>query len=252
MASSRGQGGIQQLLTAEQEAQHIVNAARSSKMARLKQAKEEAEREIAEYRAQMEREFQRKLTESSGDSGANVKRLDQETEVKIHHLKTEAARVSQDVVNMLLKQVLFSIPDTGSVSSHACGLICDPPPFANLKISRYPQSPEISDLNDDIAFRTRNTDEFILGRLTLDMEQADETSGLVLIGKIVGLKPPAKSYHHGSYLCGLEICVGAQDWCPPGEVKQNDGGWLKHGFNPLLRAPMLQGFYWNRCIAGGR
>lgn len=29
MESSRGQGGIQQLLAAEQEAQHIVNAARS-------------------------------------------------------------------------------------------------------------------------------------------------------------------------------------------------------------------------------
>lgn len=29
MASNRGQGGIQQLLAAEQEAQHIVNAARS-------------------------------------------------------------------------------------------------------------------------------------------------------------------------------------------------------------------------------
>lgn len=29
MASNRAQGGIQQLLAAEQEAQHIVNAARS-------------------------------------------------------------------------------------------------------------------------------------------------------------------------------------------------------------------------------
>ena len=29
MESSRGQGGIQQLLAAEQEAQHIVNAART-------------------------------------------------------------------------------------------------------------------------------------------------------------------------------------------------------------------------------
>lgn len=29
MASNRSQGGIQQLLAAEQEAQHIVNAARS-------------------------------------------------------------------------------------------------------------------------------------------------------------------------------------------------------------------------------
>ena len=31
-ASNRGQGGIQQLLAAEQEAQHIVNAARNGKV----------------------------------------------------------------------------------------------------------------------------------------------------------------------------------------------------------------------------
>ncbi|KAF8394988.1 hypothetical protein HHK36_018927 [Tetracentron sinense] len=105
MESNRGQGGIQLLLAAEQEAQHIVNAARNAKLARLKQAKDEAEKEIAEYRAQMEAEFQRKVAESSGDSGANVKRLEVETEAKIHHLKTEAARISHDVVHMLLKQV---------------------------------------------------------------------------------------------------------------------------------------------------
>ncbi|CAB4284290.1 unnamed protein product [Prunus armeniaca] len=105
MASNRGQGGIQQLLAAEQEAQHIVNAARSAKMARLKQAKDEAAKEIAEYRAQMELEFQKKVAASSGDSGANVKRLELETQQKIKHLSTEAARISSDVVQMLLKQV---------------------------------------------------------------------------------------------------------------------------------------------------
>lgn len=105
MEANRGQNGIQLLLTAEQEAQHIVNAARTAKMARLKQAKEEAEKEIAEFRAQMEAEFRRKVAESSGDSGANVKRLEQETEVKIHHLKTQAARISHDVGHMLLRHV---------------------------------------------------------------------------------------------------------------------------------------------------
>uniref|UniRef100_A0A6P4BL69 V-type proton ATPase subunit G n=1 Tax=Ziziphus jujuba TaxID=326968 RepID=A0A6P4BL69_ZIZJJ len=105
MASNRAQGGIQQLLAAEQKAQHIVNAARSAKTARLKQAKEEAEKEIAEYRAHVELEFKKKLAASSGDSGANVKRLEQETDAKIHHLKTEAARISNDVVQMLLKHV---------------------------------------------------------------------------------------------------------------------------------------------------
>lgn len=54
MDANRRQSGIQQLLAAEQEAQQIVNAARAAKSARLRQAKEEAEREIAEYRAQME------------------------------------------------------------------------------------------------------------------------------------------------------------------------------------------------------
>ncbi|KAL4338933.1 hypothetical protein AHAS_Ahas12G0259700 [Arachis hypogaea] len=73
------------------------------KLTRLKQAKEEADKEVAEYRAQLEREFQQKVSDSTGDSGANVKRLEHETEGKIHHLKTEAARISDDVVAMLLK-----------------------------------------------------------------------------------------------------------------------------------------------------
>ncbi|KAK6136126.1 hypothetical protein DH2020_030142 [Rehmannia glutinosa] len=105
MAASTSQNGIQLLLAAEQEAQHIVNAARTAKQARLKQAKEEAEKEIADFRAQMEADFQRKLAESSGDSGANVKRLELETDAKIQHLKTEASRISPDVVSMLLRQV---------------------------------------------------------------------------------------------------------------------------------------------------
>ncbi|CAL0299602.1 unnamed protein product [Lupinus luteus] len=105
MASNRSQGGIQQLLAAEQEAQRIVNAAKNEKLARLKQAKEEAEKEIAEYRAQLEREFQKKVSDSSGDSGANVKRLEQETDEKIAQLKKDSARISDDVVSMLLKYV---------------------------------------------------------------------------------------------------------------------------------------------------
>jgi len=105
MASNRGQNGIQLLLSAEQEAQQIVNAARAAKLARLKQAKEEAEQEVSAFRAQMEADFQRKLAESSGDSGANAKRLEQETEVKIDHLKTEVSRISHDVIKMLLRQV---------------------------------------------------------------------------------------------------------------------------------------------------
>ncbi|CAN6461666.1 unnamed protein product [Victoria cruziana] len=63
MDANRGQGGIQLLLAAEQEAQHLVNVARAAKTTRLKQAKEEADKEIAQYRAYMEAEFQKKIAE---------------------------------------------------------------------------------------------------------------------------------------------------------------------------------------------
>ncbi|CAN6914341.1 hypothetical protein HID58_078081 [Brassica napus] len=105
MESTGNHGGIQQLLAAEQEAQQIVNAARTAKMARLKQAKQEAETEIADHKTTTEHSFQRKLEETSGDSGANVKRLEQETDEKIEQLKNEASRISRDVVDMLLKHV---------------------------------------------------------------------------------------------------------------------------------------------------
>ncbi|XP_013617241.1 PREDICTED: V-type proton ATPase subunit G2-like [Brassica oleracea var. oleracea] len=85
--------------------QQMPSSRKTSKMARLKQAKEEAETEVAEHKTSTEHGFQRKLEETSGDSGANVKRLEQETDAKIEHLKNEASRTSRDVVDMLLKHV---------------------------------------------------------------------------------------------------------------------------------------------------
>lgn len=93
------------LLAAEQEAQQIIASARAAKIARLKEAKQEAEREVADYRAQRETEFRKKLAESSGDSGSNIKRLEGETQEKIDHLTEEASKVSPEVVALLLKYV---------------------------------------------------------------------------------------------------------------------------------------------------
>ncbi|KAE8056139.1 hypothetical protein FH972_012933 [Carpinus fangiana] len=105
MDSFKGQGSIQLLLTAEQEAQHIVSSARNLKIARLKQAKEEAEKEVALYRSHLEAEFQKKISETSESSGANVKRLEEETEGKIQNLNKSASRISNEVAGMLIKYV---------------------------------------------------------------------------------------------------------------------------------------------------
>ncbi|KAI3464350.1 hypothetical protein Pfo_021013 [Paulownia fortunei] len=100
-----GQGGIQMLLTAEQEAQHIVTAARNLKMSRLKQAKEEAETEVANYRSHLEAEYQKGISESYGSSDSTVKRLEAETEANIQSLKGRASNVSPEIVKMLLKYI---------------------------------------------------------------------------------------------------------------------------------------------------
>ncbi|XP_024396355.1 V-type proton ATPase subunit G 1 isoform X3 [Physcomitrium patens] len=104
--SSSDRGGIQALLAAEQDAQRIVANARAAKTARLRQAKEEAEREVAQYRAQREAEFRKKLSDSSGDSGANVKRLESETNDKINRLSDDAAKVAAEVTALLMNYVI--------------------------------------------------------------------------------------------------------------------------------------------------
>ncbi|KAE8704477.1 V-type proton ATPase subunit G [Hibiscus syriacus] len=105
MDAFKGQGGIQMLLNAEQEAQHIVSSARNMKMVRLKQAKEEAEKEVALYRSQMEAEYQNKISESTGSSGNTVKKLDEETERKIKGLRKSTTMASKEVVEMLIKHI---------------------------------------------------------------------------------------------------------------------------------------------------
>ncbi|KAG6551434.1 hypothetical protein Mapa_007080 [Marchantia paleacea] len=98
-------GGIQMLLAAEQDAQRIVANARSGKTQRLRQAKEEAEREIAAFRAQRDAEFKKKQELSSGSVDSNVKRLEEETDAKIERLKEEASSKSHEVTSFLLKFV---------------------------------------------------------------------------------------------------------------------------------------------------
>ncbi|XP_052188444.1 uncharacterized protein LOC127798852 [Diospyros lotus] len=105
MDTVKGQGGIQMLLTAEQEAQQIISEAKNLKLARLKQAKDEAEREVANYRAHLDAEHQKRIAETSGSSGSTGKRLEEETETKIKELKQTASKVSPEVVKMLLKYI---------------------------------------------------------------------------------------------------------------------------------------------------
>ncbi|KAK1375749.1 V-type proton ATPase subunit G [Heracleum sosnowskyi] len=106
MDAMKGQGGIQMLLTAEQEAQQIVSAAKNLKTTRLRQAREEAEKEAALFRTKMESEYQKKLSETSGNSDSTVKQLEVETDMKIKNMKEATSKTSREVAKQMVKYIL--------------------------------------------------------------------------------------------------------------------------------------------------
>lgn len=105
MEVSAGQDGIQRLLAAEQEAQAIVTKARKAKSERLKQAKDEAQREIGSYKAEREAEFRRKVTEDSSSSQDNVTRLAEDSARAVKSIQDSVATKKKDVLDLLLHHV---------------------------------------------------------------------------------------------------------------------------------------------------
>jgi V-type H+-transporting ATPase subunit G len=97
--------GIKKLMEAEQEAQKIVAEARKFKTERLKQAKAEADKEIAAYRAEREGAYQKKLADSSSGSTSTFQRLSQETQMNITNLQNSVRAKKQAVLTSLLGYV---------------------------------------------------------------------------------------------------------------------------------------------------
>ena len=93
--------GIQKLLAAEQEAQAIVTAARAEKTSRLRQAKAEADAEIAAYRAQREEKYQSLLRSRSGDSSARAARLETDAAAAIERVQAQVRAGKKAVTDML-------------------------------------------------------------------------------------------------------------------------------------------------------
>ncbi|XVF63316.1 hypothetical protein PTKIN_Ptkin09bG0078100 [Pterospermum kingtungense] len=75
------------------------------KLARLKQAKDEAEKDVALYRSHMETEYQNKISKTSGSSGNTGKKLEEETEMKIKALTESTSKVSKEIIDMLMKHI---------------------------------------------------------------------------------------------------------------------------------------------------
>lgn len=93
--------GIQRLLAAEQEAQAIIAKARKAKSERLKQAKEEAEKELVAFKAEREEQYKRKVAEESSSSDTNVKKLEAEAASNIQQLQDAVNTKKTEVLDLL-------------------------------------------------------------------------------------------------------------------------------------------------------
>lgn len=105
VAAMDSHDGIQKLLAAEQEAQAIVTAARAEKTSRLRQAKAEADAEIAAYRAQREEKYQSLLRSRVGDSSARAARLETDAAAAIERVQAQVRAGKKAVTDMLAAKV---------------------------------------------------------------------------------------------------------------------------------------------------
>lgn len=97
-----GADGIQKLLAAEAEAQQIVKAARDEKLAKIKQAQSEAEREVASYKAQREDTYRQMMEQGKGDAAGRLQTLTADTDSNIAELKGSVQSKKKAVVSDIL------------------------------------------------------------------------------------------------------------------------------------------------------
>eukprot|EP00164_Ancoracysta_twista_P000166 GFYU01000239.1.p2 GENE.GFYU01000239.1~~GFYU01000239.1.p2 ORF type:complete len:123 (+),score=39.30 GFYU01000239.1:46-369(+) len=97
--------GIKDLMDAETQARGYISAARKQRGEKLKQARDEAAKEVAEFRQQEEAKYATEQNNVASGGGDITRRLNQETDATIDRVKREFAGQKNELVSMLLGYV---------------------------------------------------------------------------------------------------------------------------------------------------
>ncbi|KAL1891285.1 hypothetical protein Sste5346_007745 [Sporothrix stenoceras] len=108
--SAQNSTGIQTLLDAEQKAAQIVQKAREFRTKRVREARDEARKEIDEYKAQKEAEFKKFESEHTQGNKAAEEEANREADAKIVEIKAAGKKSQDKVVKDLLAAVLNANP----------------------------------------------------------------------------------------------------------------------------------------------
>jgi V-type H+-transporting ATPase subunit G len=77
----------------------------AAKTERLKQAKDEAEKEILSYKAEKEAEFQRKMSDDTSISHDNALKMAQQADTEVSQVRDSVGQKRQNVLDLLIKHV---------------------------------------------------------------------------------------------------------------------------------------------------
>ncbi|KAG6168604.1 hypothetical protein E4U11_005483 [Claviceps purpurea] len=103
--SAQNSAGIQTLLDAEREASKIVQKAREFRTKRVREARDEAKQEIADYKAKKEDEFQKFGAEHSKGNEQAEAEASKEADKHIKTIKEAGSKGQASVVKNLLSAV---------------------------------------------------------------------------------------------------------------------------------------------------
>lgn len=96
---------IQTLLEAEESAKTVIDAARVARDARLKAAVDEADAEIAAYRARKDAEYKEKVAKYAGMSGVSADEIARGAQADVEAVRVSAGKKVAEVVEMLVGAV---------------------------------------------------------------------------------------------------------------------------------------------------
>ena len=105
MSAGPGADGIQKLLQAEQAAQAVIQKARMEKSEKIKKAQQEAEKEVAEYKAQREDGYKSLMEQGRGDAAGRLSALEAETKASISQIQQSVSTRKGAVVECIVKWV---------------------------------------------------------------------------------------------------------------------------------------------------
>ena len=89
-------------MAAEQAAQAVIQAARQEKATKIKQAQQEAEKDVAVYKAEREDAYKKMMEAGKGDAAGRLATLEKETAASITSLESAVSAKKKDATSAIL------------------------------------------------------------------------------------------------------------------------------------------------------